>query len=275
MGELTGKRAIITGGASGIGRATAEMFVEEGAQVVIADVTDEVGRELTEALGPSSAYVHTDVSNAAEVAAVVRYAVTQFGGLDIMFNNAGISDSMTKVDFIDDDFTAFGKVVAVNLLGPMLGMKYAALAMRAQGSGSIINTASIGGVYAGFGLPAYRSAKAGVIQLTKVGAIEFGSYGVRVNSISPGPIETPMAAAGFPAESVSMISAAAARMMTEMQILNRVGKPRDIANAALFLASDRSAQITGHNLIVDGGASVGDRIDRMRQMQEEFKRLLR
>lgn len=271
MPELSGKRAIITGAASGIGRATAELFVAEGAKVVIADVCDQAGEKLADELGLCAAYLHTDVTKAEQVAAVVDFAVNKFGGLDIMYNNAGISDSMKKIEFIDEDFKDFNKVLAVDLLGPMLGTKYAALAMRGQRAGAIINTASIGGLHAGFGMPIYRAAKAAVIQLTRMAAIELGPYGIRVNSISPGPIETPMAAAGFPPAVAAKISEAASRMMGDMQILNRTGKPRDIANAAVFLASERAAQITGHNLIVDGGASVGDKIDRVRLMEQEFK----
>jgi NAD(P)-dependent dehydrogenase (short-subunit alcohol dehydrogenase family) len=274
MGQLDGKRAIITGAASGIGRATAELFVEEGARVVIADVADEPGREFVRLLGKSAAFHHTDVSSPADTEALVEFAVQALGGIDILFNNAGISESVSKVALLDEEFESFGKVMSVDLLGPMLGTRYAGRVMRRQGSGVILNTASTGGFYAGHGLPVYRAAKAGVISFTQVAAIELGKHGIRVNCISPGPIETNMAGAGFPPDVAAKIGQVASRLLTDMQVLARTGQPRDIANAAVFLASDRAAQITGHNLVVDGGLSIGDKVDRVTQMQAEFQKIL-
>jgi NAD(P)-dependent dehydrogenase (short-subunit alcohol dehydrogenase family) len=274
MGELNGKRAIITGAASGIGRATAELFVEEGASVVIADIADEAGRALARQLGSPASFFHADVSSSAEVEALVEHTVRTLGGIDVLFNNAGISEAMTKVDLLDEEFGRFGKVMAVDLLGPMLGTRYAGPVMRQQGRGVILNTASTGGFHAGYGLPVYRAAKAGVISFTQVAAIELGKHGIRVNCISPGPVETSMAGAGFPPDVAQRIGQATSRLLTGMQILQRVGKPRDIANAAVFLASDRAAQITGHNLVVDGGLSVGDKVDRVTELQGEFQRIL-
>jgi len=200
--------------------------------------------------------------------------VQSFGGLDVLFNNAGITESVSKVELVDETFDRFGPVMAVDLLGPMLGTRYAARVMQRQGAGVIINTASTGGFYAGYGMPIYRAAKAGVISFTQVSAIELGKYGIRVNCISPGPVETSMAGAAFPPDVAVKIGQATTRLLTEMQILERTGKPRDIANAALFLASDRAAQITGHNLVVDGGLSIGDKVDRLSLMQAEFNGIL-
>jgi NAD(P)-dependent dehydrogenase (short-subunit alcohol dehydrogenase family) len=274
MTELSGKRAIITGAANGIGRATAELFVQEGARVVIADVADEPGRELARQLGPAAVYCHADVSSAADVEALVRFAVESLGGLDILFNNAGITESVSKVDLVDETFERFTQVMAVDLLGPMLGTRYAARVMQSQRQGVILNTASTGGFYAGYGMPMYRAAKAGVIAFTQMSAIELGQHGIRVNCISPGPVETNLPGAAFPPEIATRIGKATSRLLTEMQILERTGKPRDIANAAVFLASDRAAQITGHNLVVDGGLSVGDKTDRMARMQTEIQAIL-
>ena len=274
MAELSSKRAIITGAANGIGRATAELFVQEGARVVIADVADEPGRELARQLGPAAVFRHANVSSAADVEALVQFAVESFGGLDILFNNAGITESVSKVELVDETFERFTPVMAVDLLGPMLGTRYAGRVMKRQGQGVIINTASTGGFYAGFGMPMYRAAKAGVISFTQVSAIELGKHGIRVNCISPGPVETNLPGAGFPPETATKIGKATSRLLAEMQILTRIGKPRDIANAAVFLASDRAAQITGHNLIVDGGLSVGDKIDRMERMGAEIQAIL-
>jgi NAD(P)-dependent dehydrogenase (short-subunit alcohol dehydrogenase family) len=270
---ISGKTAIITGGASGIGAESAQAFAEAGANVVIADIADDAGRELARKMGKSVAFHHTDVADAASVEALIAFTLKAFGRLDVMFNNAGISEPMAHVALIDEDFRLFDKIMHVDVLGALLGTKFAARAMRDQRSGSIINTASTGGFHAGFGMPVYRAAKAAVIALTRNAAVELGPLGIRVNSISPGPTETPMAGAGLPPEIAPAAMRTAARLMTEMQILKRTGKPRDIANAALYLASEVSAQMTGQNLVVDGGQTVGDHVDRVSIMQAEFARL--
>jgi NAD(P)-dependent dehydrogenase (short-subunit alcohol dehydrogenase family) len=275
LAELTEKVAIITGGASGIGRATAEMFVQEGARVIIADISDDLGRQLAYRLGDGAAFIRTDVSRAEEVDRLVTRTVETFGKLDILFNNAGISGNLQKTDLVDEEFEDFEKVLAIDLLGPMLGTKFAARHMRKQAHGSIINTASTAGFYAGFGIPAYRAAKAGVIAFTQMAAVELGSAGIRVNSISPGPVETPIMVGGqYSPELARELMQAASTILTEMQLLKRVGKPKDIANAAVFLASDRSANITGHNIVVDGGSSIGDKVDRTATMQRAFAQIL-
>jgi NAD(P)-dependent dehydrogenase (short-subunit alcohol dehydrogenase family) len=267
--ELKGKVAIVTGGANGLGRGTVELFVEE---VVIADVDETRGTQLCAALGPAARFKHTDVSQRAAVQSLVDFAVAEFGDLHIMFNNAGVSD-LAYGRLLDDDFSRFELVMHVNMLGVMLGTQIAARHMAKHGGGSIINTASIAGVKAGYGFPVYRAAKAGVIHFTKAAAIELGGQLVRVNCICPGNIQTQMGTFATPPAGVSqaaadaMQSRIAAIRMTH-QPLQRQGSPRDIANAALFLGSDRSLQITGQILAVDGGAATGDSISQIQQIME-------
>ncbi|HLY58995.1 MAG TPA: glucose 1-dehydrogenase [Stellaceae bacterium] len=274
MAELSGKIAIVTGGSSGIGRATVQRFVEEGARVVIADIADRAGEDLAAALGESAVYKRTDVSKSADVEAVVAFAVSRFGDLDIMFNNAGLPEKKPE-GLIDNDLSEFEKVMAVDALGPALGIRFAGRYMREKRKGVIINTASTAGFYSGYAVPIYRAAKAAVIALTQNAAVELGASGVRVNAISPGPIETPMFAGDqFTPEVTERINKMVTATLIDMQLLRRVGRPIDIANAVVFLASDRAAQITGHNLIVDGGASVGDKVDRNTLMQKGLAEII-
>jgi NAD(P)-dependent dehydrogenase (short-subunit alcohol dehydrogenase family) len=242
--ELSGRIAVVTGGASGIGRATAELFVAEGARVVIADVDAEGGEALAERLGDAAVFRRTDVSEADDVQAAVDLAVDHFGGLHVMFNNAGIPGARHG-RFLDDDLGDFQRVVAVNLLGVMLGTQRAARHMVEHGGGSIINTTSIAALRPGPGVMSYRVSKAGVVLFTRSMAIELGGQGVRVNCIAPGLI--PTAITNYDMEPVIKV----------MQPLARRGMPEDVANAALYLASERSAQVTGMVLPVDGGTSVG------------------
>jgi NAD(P)-dependent dehydrogenase (short-subunit alcohol dehydrogenase family) len=242
--ELSGRVAIVTGGASGIGRATVELFVLEGARVVIADVDAKRGEELAEQLGEGAVFKRTDVSRADDVQALVDHAVARFGGLHVMCNNAGISGS-TGARFLDDDLGDFERVIAVNLFGVMLGSQRAARHMAAHGGGSIINMTSLAALRPGGGVMGYRASKAGVIIVSQSLAIDLGPYGIRVNCIAPGLIETGMTHYDM------------APVIQRMQPLARKGLPHDVANAALFLASDRSAQVTGIVLPVDGGTSVG------------------
>jgi len=240
--ELEGKVAVVTGAANGIGRGIAEAFVAEGARVVIADVDDAAGKATADALGDAAAYVHTDVSDPTSLAAAVDAAVTQFGAIDVMVNNAGIASSLRR--FMQDDFRDFQKVMAVDLFGVMAGTQ--AAARRMQPGGSIVNVASIAGISPGVGLQTYRAAKAGVIHFSRSAAIELAELGLRVNVIAPANIQTAINTA-FDTSSI----------VARIQPLQRFGTVTDVANAAVYLASDRAAQVTGVVLPVDGGTTAG------------------
>jgi len=241
--ELAGKVAIVTGGASGIGRATVELFVQEGARVVIADVDAERGEELAAMLGHEAAFKQTDVTSADQVQDLVDFTVERFGGLHVLFNNAGIGSAMVR--FLHDDLSDFTRVMNVNLFAVMVGSQRAALHMKENGGGSIINNSSIAGINAGAGLVTYRASKAAVIHFTKSAAVDLAQYGIRVNCIAPAHIVT--AITSYDMDPVVRF----------MQPLPRRAQPEDVANAALYLASDRSAQVTGIVLPVDGGTTAG------------------
>jgi NAD(P)-dependent dehydrogenase (short-subunit alcohol dehydrogenase family) len=243
-GELSGKVAIVTGGANGLGRATAELFVAEGARVVIADLDAARGEELAAQLGAATAFKRTDVAKADEIQQLVDFAVGRFGGLHVMFNNAGIPSSFRR--FLDDDLSDFAPVMAVNLFGVMAGSQRAARHMKENGGGVIINITSIGGINAGSGLTTYRAAKAAVIHFSRSIAVDLAEYGIRVNCIAPAHIPTAINASF---DHMQIVQA--------MQPLQRVGQPSDVANAVLYLASERAAQITGIVLPVDGGTTAG------------------
>ena len=258
-GELEGKVAIVTGAASGIGRASAELFVAEGAMVVLADVDVVQGEAAAASLGDAAVFRRTDVANSDDVQALVDFAVARFGALHVMYNNAGISGRPAGT-IEEDDFADFQRVMAINALGVMLGTQRAAREIARHGGGSIVITASVAGSFAGYGQASYRVAKAGVIQFTQSAAIEYGASGVRVNCINP---------LGIPSR---MLDEAVCKVMLAKQPLKRLASPADVANVALFFASDRSAQVTGQAIAVDGGFSVGDStnyVERMIAIQGE------
>ena len=268
--ELAGKVAIITGGASGIGRATAELFVQEGAKVVIADVDADRGEELAAQLGDAALFRKTDVSNAQDIQALVDFAVDRFGGLHVMFNNAGIS-GIQHDRFLDDELTDFDKVVGINLFGVMTGARCAGRHMAKNGGGVIINNASIAGLLAGHALYTYRATKAAVIHISKSIAIDLAEYNIRVNCIVPGHIRTPLTAFTIPGmapEVVERVKQALAPVWDSNQPLKRHGRPEDVAQVAMFLASDRSAQMTGVVLPVDGGITAGDPVNHLREIMD-------
>jgi len=242
--DLEGKVAIVTGGASGLVRGMVELFVEEGAQVVIADLNAEGGEALAAELGYAAAFRRTDVASADDIQGVVDFAVERFGGLHVMCNNAGVGGSYQR--FLDDEFSDFDHVMRVNIFGVMVGSQRAARHMAEHGGGAIVNTTSIGGINAGAGVMAYRATKAAVIHVTRSIAVELAAKNIRVNCIAPAHIPTAINAR----LDQSLIVRA-------MQPLQRVGSPRDVAEAACYLASDRAAQITGVVLPVDGGTTAG------------------
>jgi NAD(P)-dependent dehydrogenase (short-subunit alcohol dehydrogenase family) len=257
MGRLEGKVAVITGGASGIGEGTVRLFASEGARVVIADVQDARGERLAEELGTSTSYYHTDVSAEEEVRASIAHAVQKWGRLDVMFNNAGFGGVSGPIE--STDMAAYDQTVGVLLRGVVLGMKYAAPVMKAQGTGCIISTSSVAGVGIGFGPHVYSAAKAAVIQLTRSVANELGESGVRVNAICPGGIATPIfgKGMGLDAEQADMTVELMKVRLAQGQPIRRSGLPQDIAEAAAWLASDAASFVTGHALVVDGGITTG------------------
>ena len=258
-GRLDGKVALITGGASGIGLGTVELFVAEGAQVVAADIQDEKGAMLEKRFPGQVAYAHCDVTSEAEIEAALQKAKTEFGGLDILFNNAGISDRMTSIGEITAD--GWSWIFDILVRGPALGMKHAVPLMLERGGGSIINTASIAGLQAGFGPIAYSTAKAGVIHMSRVAAAQLSPQKIRVNAICPGLIATSIfgASFGLPREVADQMAARVAENAAQAQPVPKAGLPDDIAQAALYLASDAAAFVSGTHLVVDGGITVGGR----------------
>ncbi|WP_333586959.1 SDR family NAD(P)-dependent oxidoreductase [Phenylobacterium sp.] len=258
-GRLEGKIALITGGCSGIGLGTVELFVAEGAQVVAADIQDEKGAMLEARFGGKVRYAHCDVTSEDDIAAAVKLAQDAFGGLDILFNNAGISDRMGAITEVTAE--GWNWIFDVLVRGPALGMKHAAPVMIARGGGSIINTASIAGLQAGFGPIAYSTAKAGVIHMSRVAAAQLSRQKVRVNAICPGLIATSIfgASLGLPREVADQMAARVAENAAGVQPVPKAGLPDDIAQAALYLASDASAFVSGTHLVVDGGITVGGR----------------
>jgi NAD(P)-dependent dehydrogenase (short-subunit alcohol dehydrogenase family) len=247
--RLAGKVAVITGGASGMGRATALRFLSEGAKVVVADLNDASGKEFLESAAQAGhakdvRFARTDVSEEADVVNMIELAVRDFGKVDVVFNNAGIGGAfgpLTNLDVEDWDFT-----FAVLVRGVFLGIKHGARAMKRQGTGgSIINTASVAGLSGGSGPLCYSAAKAAVVNLTRAAAAELAADRIRVNSICPGGIVTPLVHRGNP-EPVR------ARLQT-LQPWPEAGEGEHIAGAALFLASDDSRFVTGEPLVVDGG----------------------
>ncbi|MFV0316732.1 MAG: SDR family NAD(P)-dependent oxidoreductase [Microthrixaceae bacterium] len=255
-GELAGRVVVITGGANGIGRATVELFCEQGASVVIADLDEAAGGELAARLGDSVSFWRTDVGERDSIEGAVAHAVEHFGALHIMYNNAGISGVPRR--FLSDTLADFDEVIGVSLRGAMLGCQAAARQMVEQGTGgSIVNTASLAGITPGAGVMAYRVAKAGVIHFTRCLALELAEHDIRVNAVAPANIATAINA-GFDMD----------RTIEMTQPLTRHGTPRDVARAVLYLAGDASAQTTGTVLPVDGGTSVGIPVARMAEIMK-------
>ena len=256
--RLENKIAVVTGGCSGIGLATVERFVAEGAQVLLGDVQDEQGLALQQRFKERLQYRHCDVMSEADIRSLMDTAASAFGRIDILFNNAGAAGSPARIDELDAE--GWDRTQSLLLRSVALGMRYATPHMKANG-GSIVNTASIAALTAGAAPVAYSAAKAGVLHLSKVAAAQLAAYKIRVNAVCPGFIMTNIfagsaAAAGAPAQQVKAILTDIA---PTMQPIAKAGLPDDIANAVLFLASDEAAFVTGTHLVVDGGNTVGPR----------------
>ena len=258
-GRLDGKVAVITGGCSGIGLGSVELFVAEGACVVAADIQDDKGKMLEQRFPDRVRYAHCDVTSEADIAATMAAATDAFGGLDILFNNAGISDRMSSIAEITVE--GWDWIYGILVRGPALGMKHAAPLMEARGGGAIINTASVAALQAGWGPIAYSSAKAAVLHMSKVAAAQLSPKKIRVNAICPGLIATSIfgASLGMPREVADQMAARVQEFGATIQPMPKAGVPDDIAQAALYLASDAGAFVTGTHLVVDGGITIGSR----------------
>jgi NAD(P)-dependent dehydrogenase (short-subunit alcohol dehydrogenase family) len=258
-GRLEGKVALITGACSGIGLGTVERFLAEGAHVVAADVQDEKGEMLGRRFPDTLRYARCDVTIEADIAAACALAADAFGGLDCIFNNAGIVGLPGGVEAIEVE--GWDKVFAILVQGPALGMKHALPLMRARGGGSVINTASVAGLQAGWGPLAYSAAKAAVIHMSRCAAAELSPQAIRVNAICPGLIATSIFGTfmGMPRDAADQMAALVAQNAQIAQPIKKAGLPEDIANAALYLASDESRFVTGTYILVDGGITIGSR----------------
>jgi NAD(P)-dependent dehydrogenase (short-subunit alcohol dehydrogenase family) len=255
--RLEGKVAVVTGAASGIGRGTVDLFVAEGARVIAADIQDDKGARLEEEHEGRARYVRCDVSAEADIEAAIAAATRHFGRLDFLFNNAGTGGARDPADGVTAE--GFDQVMHLHVRAALFGMKYAAPVMRAQGGGSIVSTASVAGLQAGFGPILYSIAKAAIVHMTRVTAAQLAPSNIRVNCICPGLIATNIFASsmGVPSQIGETRLDAIAEASKHSQPIPRGGRPRDIAEAALYLASDGAGFVTGQALVVDGGITLG------------------
>lgn len=257
MGRLDGKVAVITGAASGIGRGTVDLFVKEGAKVIAADIQDDKGARLEEQHGKALRYIRCDVTQEADIETAAKLAVSAFGRLDCFYSNAGTATmGETALGMTAE---AFDAVMHLHLRAAMFSVKHAAPIMQRQGGGSIISTASIAGLQNGYGPYLYSVAKASIIHMTKLAAAELGPLNIRVNCICPGFIATPIfaRAVGMATQVADQTVEGIAAVAKMAQPIPKAGMPEDIAEAALFLASDGSKFVNGIALTVDGGITVG------------------
>ncbi len=260
MGErLKDKIAFITGACSGIGLATTQRFIEEGARVLAADIQDDAGAALAERYKGALKFAHCDVTQPAQIQHALERAAAEFGGLDIVFNNAGAGGQRGGME----EMTLEGWDATMNLLlrSVMAGTLYALPHLKARGGGSIVNTSSISALAAGYAPVAYSTAKAAVLHFSKVAAADLARHRIRVNAVLPGFIATSIFGSGFglDREAALQMAATLAERGGSLQPVGRVGRPEDIAEAALYLASDAAGFITGTHLVVDGGMTVGTR----------------
>jgi NAD(P)-dependent dehydrogenase (short-subunit alcohol dehydrogenase family) len=249
-GQLDGKVALVTGGASGIGRATALTFAREGAKLVVADMNEEGGQQTVHTItenGGKATFVQVDVSQATAVEAMISKAVETYGRVDCAHNNAGIG-SRPRAPLHECTEETWDRVLGINLKGVWLCMKYEIIQMLTQGRGTIVNTASIMGLVGSWsGTAAYNASKHGVVGLTKTAALEYATSGIRVNAVCPGYIQTPLIA-----EALTSNPALEAQIVARHPV-GRMGKPDEIAEAVVWLCSDAASFVTGHTMTVDGG----------------------
>lgn len=248
-GQLAGKSAVVTGAGSGIGAATARRLAAAGARVVVNDIDSEAGARVTDAIaaeGGEALFVRADVSNPDEVQVLIAAAVERFGRLDILHNNAFFNRMGLVGAFMPE---AWRRSLDVTLNGVFYGMHVALPLMARQGGGAIVNTASVSGLAADYGMSAYNAAKAAVINLTRTGAIEYARFGVRVNAVCPGPIATP------PLESLLDRTPGLRERLLEALPQRRLGSPEEVASVVLFLASDEASLVNGAAITADGGLS--------------------
>ncbi|HEY2051164.1 MAG TPA: glucose 1-dehydrogenase [Caulobacteraceae bacterium] len=258
-GRLEGKVALITGGCSGIGLGTVERFIAEGAKVVAADLQDAKGEMLEKRFPGQVRYAHCDVLEETDIAAACALAAEAFGGLDSIFNNAGVVGLPGGVEAMTVE--GWDKTFALLVRGPLLGMKHALPLMRLRGGGSVINTASVAGLQAGWGPLAYSAAKAAVVHMSRCAAAELSPQNIRVNAICPGLIATSIfgTAMGMSREASDQMAAQVAQNGSVAQPIKLAGQPEDIAAAAAYLASDDGRFVTGTHIVVDGGITIGSR----------------
>jgi NAD(P)-dependent dehydrogenase (short-subunit alcohol dehydrogenase family) len=256
-GRLEGKVAVITGAASGIGRASVDLFVSEGARVVAADIQDDKGARMEEDHKGMVHYVRCDVMKEADIEAAITAARKHFGRLDVLFNNAGTGGANDPADGVTAE--GFDSVMHLHVRAALFGMKHAAPLMRAVGGGSIISTASVAGIRTGYGPLLYSIAKAAIVHMTHAAAAQLGPENIRVNCICPGLIATNIfaQALGVPSQLAETRIEAIAESTKQSQPIPRGGRARDIAEAALYLAADGSGFVNGHALVVDGGLTLG------------------
>ncbi|MGI9284910.1 MAG: SDR family oxidoreductase [Pseudomonadales bacterium] len=252
--RLDGKVAVITGAASGIGAASARRFVAEGCRVVLGDIQTEQGSALADELGDVAVFAQCNVTSEEDIAKLVDLAVSKFGQLDVMFNNAGIVGAIGPID--TTPVAEWSATLDVLLNGVFYGMKHAARVMKPRGSGSIISMSSVAGVTGGLGPHAYAAAKHAVVGLTKNVSAELCGYGVRVNAIAPYSVATSMVAEAY-LHDHEAIDEATKMLADESPLINRAGTAEDVANAALWLASDESGYTSGHTLTTDAGVTTG------------------
>ncbi len=257
--SLQGKVAVITGAASGIGEATVELFVEQGAQVLAADMNANAGAALAERLGPAVHFMHCDVTDCAQLKAAIDGAANHFGGLDILFSNAGAGGTAAGVEAFDP--ASWDHTQALLLRSVAAGAAYAVPHMRRRGGGAIVNTASVSALQAGYAPLCYSVAKAGVLHYTRVAAAELSALRIRINAIVPGFIATRIFGGLMQMghDEAGQLAAQIAERSGSANPIGRSGLPRDIAEAALFLASDAAGFITGTHITVDGGLTIGPR----------------